>query len=418
MYYYFQNKTPDYDERDNKNAAMGMFVGASLAGSLRKELVMATLRKRRDNWYARVQWRDKNGTMKEKQIPLRTHSKVTAHARLSSVVNVESDIKDGMSFTFPWMSKNRHTQVAVLTVGAAVEQWLNHRRKNKIRKSTLELNELGLKYLLKLVGKKRPLQSISSSDICNYVDLLDAKGLADTTINIHLRTIKAMMRFYHKMGKVQKVPVIDQRQVARTDPIYITDDEFQQIMELEYLDDFYKRVFFFYRETGVRLREPFMATLSGDWLDIPPESKTKAMRSIEMNPLLIEVFIELDAWYSTGYGATLADCGEHLSKVFKKALRHIGADENKRFHSLRHTFAVRKLLVHTPVYDVKLMMGHASVTTTEQYCKMNLKRAAQDFPTLVSIYLGAGELMKKDTFLKDTTKGVNGYLPIFENIEG
>ncbi|SVB81822.1 uncharacterized protein METZ01_LOCUS234676, partial [marine metagenome] len=99
MYYYFQNKTPDYDERGNKNAAMGMFAGASLAGSLRKELVMATLRKRREMWYARVQWRDKNGTMKEKQFSLRTQSKVTAHARLSSVVNVESDIKDGMSFT-------------------------------------------------------------------------------------------------------------------------------------------------------------------------------------------------------------------------------------------------------------------------------------------------------------------------------
>ena len=33
---------------------------------------MATLKKRRGMWYARKQWRDENGTRKEKQIPLRT----------------------------------------------------------------------------------------------------------------------------------------------------------------------------------------------------------------------------------------------------------------------------------------------------------------------------------------------------------
>ena len=38
-------------------------------------------------------------------------------------------------------------------------------------------------------------------------------------------------------------------------------------------DSFYGKAFFFYRETGVRLREPFIATLDGNWLDIPNTSK-------------------------------------------------------------------------------------------------------------------------------------------------
>ena len=39
---------------------------------------MATLKNRRDKWYARVIW-FVDGKFKERQIPLRTSSKVTAH---------------------------------------------------------------------------------------------------------------------------------------------------------------------------------------------------------------------------------------------------------------------------------------------------------------------------------------------------
>ena len=379
---------------------------------------MARLKKRGAMWYARVQWRDENGQKKDKQIPLRTKSKVTARERLVLVSRVKTDIKEGLSFSFPWMNDEGQTKVSVFRIKDAVNQWMEHRKKNKIAMSTLEINQLALNYLIDCIGSKRPLATISNTDIANYIDYLDAKGNSDTTINIHLRTIKAMLRYFHKIDKMKRIPNIEQRRIPKTDPIYITDQEFQNIMGLGWLDDFYKRVFFLYRETGMRLREPFMASLNGYWVDIPPESKSHAARSIELSDPLIQIFIELKNWCEYGYGSSLSDVGEHISKKFKKCLRSIGADENKRFHSLRHTYAVRMLLVHTPVYDVKLMMGHASVTTTEQYSKMNLKRAAQDFPTLVSIYLGAGELMKKDTFLKDTTKGVKGYLPIFEDIEG
>ena len=43
---------------------------------------------------------------------------------------------------------------------------------------------------------------------------------------------------------------------------------------------------------------------------------------------------------------------------------------------------------------------------------------AQDFPTLVSSGLYAGELSEKDTVLKDTNNTINGYVPIYQAIEG
>ena len=72
---------------------------------------MATLKKRRGMWYARKQWRDENGTKKEKQIPLRTKSKVTAIQRLSEIKKVESDMVDGLSFSFPWLNDDGLTKI-------------------------------------------------------------------------------------------------------------------------------------------------------------------------------------------------------------------------------------------------------------------------------------------------------------------
>ena len=47
-------------------------------------------------------------------------------------------------------------------------------------------------------------------------------------------------------------------------------------------------------------------------------------------------------------------------------------------------------------------MGHSSVTTTEVYSNMNLKRVAQDFPTIVTSYLNDAKIGKEDTILEDT----------------
>ena len=122
------------------------------------------------------------------------------------------------------------------------------------------------------------------------------------------------------------------------------------------------------------------------------------------------IFNELKEWLSNGYGSKLAIPDDHISKMFKKALRSIGADEGKHFHSLRHTFAVRRLIQGTSIYDLKLLMGHSSVTTTEVYSNMNLKRVSQDFPTIVSKYINQAKIGKWDTEKWDTVASPMTYL--------
>ena len=362
---------------------------------------MATLRQRRGKWwFARIQWRDEYRQKREKEVPLRTTSEAVALGLLSEVNRAEKYIINGTIIDiyeyFPWLNKMGHSKVVRFTLKDAITEWMNRRIKMGIRPKTVEINELGLSHFTTMMGQSYPLEAIETKNIDDFVDYLRDRNLSITSINIHLRTIKAMFRYYWKRERLNKIPMIEQLKVEESSPIYITDNEFQAIMDLDSLDGFYKRVFFFYRETGCRLREPFISSLDGNWLDIPNLSKGKRPRSIELNKSLIEIYNELMVWCED---CGLTDHGEHLSKKFKKSLRSIGASEDKHFHSLRHTFAVRRIVENVSIYKIQKMMGHSSVTTTEVYAKMELKRLKRDFPTLVSKYT---KLAKRDTHLRDT----------------
>ena len=352
---------------------------------------MAQLRPRRDKYVARIRWYIRTGKRVEKNIPLRTSSKMVARERFAEVIKVEEDIKQGMEFSFPWLSDSTITKVRRLTLRIAADKWIDKRMKHLAIK-TIDSNQLSLDYFMKFLGESIPLESITTNQIERFIDYLEGMCLSKTTINIHLRTIKTMFRHYLKVETLIKIPIIDQLKIPKSDPIYITDNEFQAIMDLEWLDDFHKRVFLFYRETGMRLNEPMIATLEGKWVDIPNTSKGKKPRSIELDEPMKAIFLELKEWLNNGYGSRLVDSGDHLSKYFKRAIREIGADDSKHFHSLRHTFAVRKLIQGISIYTLKLLMGHSSVTTTEVYSEMNLKRVAQDFPDLVQSYVNKAKI--------------------------
>tara|TARA_Y100001935_G_C17102470_1_gene406654 strand:- start:29 stop:697 length:669 start_codon:yes stop_codon:yes gene_type:complete len=210
-----------------------------------------------------------------------------------------------------------------------------------------------------------------------------------------------MMRHYWKRDVIERVPLIEELKKEEENPIYITDDEFQSIMELEWLDKSYKRIFYFYRETGCRLREPFISRLDGGWLDIPNLSKGKRARSIQLNDNLIKIYHEIIDWYENGYGSTLKDSAIHISKKFKRSLREIGSEESKKFHSLRHTFAVRRIVEQVPIFKIQKMMGHSSIVTTEGYLKLELKRLERDFPTIA---LKPVKSVFRDTKIRDTAE--------------
>ena len=81
---------------------------------------MASVKKRRNQYYARIQWRDENQAKREKQIPLRTDKKSEAVVRNHEVEKVENLIKQGQNWEFPWMGEGGKKKLIRLSIEEAI----------------------------------------------------------------------------------------------------------------------------------------------------------------------------------------------------------------------------------------------------------------------------------------------------------
>ena len=75
-----------------------------------------------------------------------------------------------------------------------------------------------------------------------------------------------------------------------------------------------------------------------------------------------------------------------ISRNFRKACDVIGVSKDISFHSLRHTFAcIRRLQTNGNMALVRDELGHKSLTTTERYCNIPIRRLEDDFPTYAKV---------------------------------
>lgn len=65
--------------------------------------------------------------------------------------------------------------------------------------------------------------------------------------------------------------------------------------------------------------------------------------------------------------------GDHISQSFKRACKTAGMDNAIHFHSLRHSFASNLVKKGVPLYTIKELLGHSSISTTEIYSHLNME---------------------------------------------
>lgn len=354
---------------------------------------MAGLRKLKGKYYARLSIPQDGNRWKDHLIPLKTSEKKVAAVRRLEVEKHEAEIKAGITFVFPWESETGTTAVKHYTLAEAMPDYLRARRADGLREKTLDMYRLALTHFQEVVGENQPVDTLTTAHIQAFKEVSQTQfDHSPTTININLRAIKTFLRWLRDQDHLSDVPAISLVRTGKSLPIYLSNPEFQQI--LQQVPPHYQRAFWFYRATGCRLREPFEGTLNGQFLTIHADTaKTHQERDVYLTPDLLAVVQEMRSRFAQRevQAKTFID---RYSKRFKRACRACNVAD-KKFHSLRHTFAVRTYLRTRDIYKVAKLLGHASVTTTEIYAKFNLKRLQQDFPDLVSAqateYYGADQ---------------------------
>ena len=380
---------------------------------------MASLRQRRGKWYSRVLWYNSTGKQKEKQIPLRTKSKTTAHKRNSIVEKYEEDIKDGLNFDYPWIKDGGKTTIKERSIGETLEEYYAVRNIEGIRKSTIDRTQVAFISLYTMMSSSTSLNIFNEDFIERYKrHCRESLNHKPNTININLSKIRAFLNWCHRKEYIKDVPYINMVRVEQSEIDYFSDDMVLQIMECYGINDHYKRAFLFYLDTGCRLFEPFNGYIKGNTLVIPPnEAKTHRKRTVHLTSIPLAIIQEMCERVDNCIGNKKFAI-KNYSRVFKKACRTVGISDKYHFHNLRDTYAVRRWAVTGDIHLVSKEIGHKSVMTTERYADFDLESLLLDFkslekwiaprlekPTIDGFFLNAlntAIIPSEDTKLEDT----------------
>jgi integrase len=342
---------------------------------------MASLSKQKKYYYARV---SRHRTRQnESWISLRTTSVSEAKRRIREVEIIEEKIKAGEPYGFFSWEYEKQPLRRISILDKAISTYMSECNERGLKPVTLEIYQYALDGLMKITGAAAKVHQITPSMINSYCASVK-KTQKPITINKHLRALKSFLIWANDNEIIDKVPRIRMLTVEREKPKYVSEIEFLLIQD--YLKDrnpYMAKVFSLYYETGMRLSEPFYGDLplnqpKAQWYLLIPGSmgKNNGERVIELEPKHWTTIRELRFKNWTP---------KHYSRCFWKTCKALGI-RGKKFHGMRHSYAVREWLLIGDLYKVARSLGHSSIVTTEIYASFHEIQLRSDFPTAWEVY--------------------------------
>ena len=303
----------------------------------------------------------------EISIPLKTSDPKLMIERAAEVRLASPLLKAGIKINFSWLTGNELT-----TIGGSIDDYYIKFIKAKsiegLAPKTLAGYDHMHFHLKNSLQVKRRADTLKLADFEEYQQYLVKCGLAAATINRRCREFSVYLGFLYDHAVIQRRFKV--KRIKEIEKInYITKNNLKLI--ISHIPDHLQDIYFLFSHTGMRLSEPFNATLVGDWLIVPPElSKSRRMREIEVDDYCIDIWKKL---------MKLPHKPQYYSKVFKKAARAAGLGHHK-FHDIRHYYAVYTYFMTSDIFLTSRLLGHSSLTVTEKYQKFSLAQLKADFP--------------------------------------
>lgn len=324
---------------------------------------MPNLYRRGETWWARFKVRGI-----EYRRSLRTSVRGEAERRLKRLKDtVEGEARFGI--------------VAPRSFANAADSWESHST-NDLRPGTVRRYLVSLKQCWPLLAEM-PVQTIDAAKLRELVKARRIQGATTATIRRDLTAISAVLRHAADeewMEDVNPTLAVRSRRSMREsrDPITLPrDEDIAAVMAAA--PDRFRDAIELARETGMRLEEIFGLTwkqLSGGEITITGKGNKrrviplsrKVRRIIDRKPQKLKspwVFYHSDGERWSSPSARFGDISRRVARKAQKAAQDF---QHFRFHDLRHLYAVEYLRAKRgTLYDLQMLLGHASVTTTEDY---------------------------------------------------
>ena len=230
-------------------------------------------------------------------------------------------------------------------------------------------------------------ETIDADVVRIWMEHMMDKGNAATSVNRRLSALRAFYRFAITRHYVKSDPVYSIRGPKKKRPLpqFLKESDMDKLLDKQQWGEDYnsvraRTIIMMFYETGMRLSE--LLGLDDDAIrfasqEIKVTGKGNKQRIIPFGKELDETlraYIELrNASVSCKSSALfLSDKGTRMSpemvrRIVKTNLSRVSSLKKKSPHVLRHTFATAMLNHDAGIENLRKLLGHASVSTTEIY---------------------------------------------------
>lgn len=210
--------------------------------------------------------------------------------------------------------------------------------------------------------------------------------LSDAGIYNYHKCLKALLNRADKMGKIERNPYDKLRGVFKRgdieNPEFLTYDEMLRIQNLDLscgsVLDIARDLFVFQMFTGLAYSDAQAFDLSkykkvdGTWKYIGKRIKTGVPYVSELLPPVVSVLEK--------YGGVVPKIGNaDYNHRLKEIQRMTGIETRLHSHLARHSFATWMLANDAKIENVKRMLGHKSIVTTQRYAKVLATSVYEDY---------------------------------------
>ncbi len=290
----------------------------------------------------------------------------------------------------------QHSTLLQRSMEGLLQDWVEL---GKIEKSARTVNDyyilMGKQYI-KIVGKHE-IGEIDLHKIDQFKIGLKKNGLAHSTINIRLRTLKTFLNWCVDRDYLVKVPKIKMMLTVQKLPGVMSREDLKRLHEYiktlititkdprrKHFYKLHERFFMVTSGTGCRLQEIFWLS----WKDIDLKRSTITIRTtpsftvkekkekVKILPLSVKKYLEIERekkprekyLLDNGCGQLAYKNPSALTRAFWRHLKTIGVSGVKAVHGFRASFAtIMKNDLHIETDIIRDLLGHSSSKVTQGY---------------------------------------------------
>lgn len=240
-----------------------------------------------------------------------------------------------------------------------------------------------------LLSENLTLDKLERYHFRSFLATLSSNGLSNTSINRVIACLKGFIKYKSRYGykDIANILETEVQKSSKRLPSFIFEKEFEKLLDFECKNEFDfrdKAIFELLFSTGMRVSE--LVSINREDITNKNEIKISGKGNKERYVLFGEkariainnyirvrdkiALIDENALFVNKVGKRLSDRGVRL--ILEKRIIETSLRKKISPHSLRHSFATYLIRNGASIRTVQILLGHASIATTQKYTHLNL----------------------------------------------